>query len=117
MSERRVRVSQLVGRRVRDEAGRPIGRIEELLCEIELHEGGRDYVVRELRVGTFGPLDHLGGSTMVRALLRTLVWGTGYERFDIPWSWMDLSDPARPRVNRAGSELRVSHGDGGDAGR
>jgi len=107
MSEREVRVSQLVGRRVRDVAGRPIGRIEELLCEIELHEGGRDYVVREVRVGTLGPLDHLGGSTMLRALLRTLVWGTGYERYDVPWRWMDLSDPKRPRVTRAAHELRV----------
>ncbi len=59
MSAREVQVEQLIGRRVRDAAGRPVGRIEELICEIELHEHGRDYVVREFRIVTFGWLNAL----------------------------------------------------------
>ena len=115
MSPRELRVSRLVGRRVRDPDGRAIGRIEELICEIELREHGRDYVVRALRVGTFGALDAFSGSTAARLLLRTLMRGVAYEHHDVPWSWMDLSDPTRPRLNRAAHELRRESPGGRDA--
>ncbi len=104
MSE--LRLSGLVGRRVRDTDGRAIGRIEELLCAIELHAQGRDYVVREFRVGTFGALDTFTGSTVIRRLLRTCFRGAAYASHDIPWDWMDVSDPERPRLMRAVRDLR-----------
>ena len=101
MSSREVRVEQLIGRRVRDAAGRPAGRIEELVCEIELHEHGRDYVVRELRIGTFGWLDVLTGSVLSRELLKTLGRASGYRQLQVGWERMDLTDPAHPRLRGA----------------
>ena len=101
MNEREVRIEQLIGRRVRGADGRDVGRIEEMICEIELHERGRDYVVRTLQVGTFGALDAIGGSRALRLLLRTLLPSRAYRCVDVPWSSIDLSDPARPRLNRA----------------
>ena len=98
MSAREIAMDRLVGRRVRDAAGRSVGRIEELTCEIELHQRGRDYVVREFRVGTCGPLDVLTGSVFVRELLRTLGRASGYRHFQVGWERMDLTDPARPRL-------------------
>lgn len=101
MNEREVRIEQLIGRRVRNADGRDVGRIEEMVCEIELHDRGRDYVVRTLQVGTFGALDALGGSRALRLLLRTLLPSRAYRCSDVAWSSIDLSDPERPRLNRA----------------
>jgi sporulation protein YlmC with PRC-barrel domain len=109
MSARELPVSRLLGRRVRDLDGRAIGRIEELICAIELREQGRDYVVRELRVGTLGTLDAVIRSPLLRRLFR-LVRGAAYVRHDIPWDWMDLADPTRPRILRTVRELRHKAG-------
>jgi hypothetical protein len=98
VSSREIAVHRLVGRRVRDPAGRSVGRIEELICEIELHERGRDYVVRDFRVGTFGPFDVLAGSSFAREMLRTLGRVFGYRQLRVGWQRMDLTDPARPRL-------------------
>jgi sporulation protein YlmC with PRC-barrel domain len=106
VSTREVLVPRLIGRRVRDIHGRSIGRIEDLICEIELREGGCDYLVREFHVGTFGALEAMTGSITARLLLRTLGRGRGYMGYRIPWEWMDLSDPERPRLDRGADELR-----------
>jgi len=100
VNEREVRIEQLIGRRVRDADGRDAGRIEEMVCEIEVHDRGRDYLVHTLQVGSFGALDALVGSRALRLLLRTLLPSRAYRCVDVPWSSIDLSDPARPRLNR-----------------
>jgi sporulation protein YlmC with PRC-barrel domain len=105
MSAREIRVTDLVGRRVRDSEGRSIGRIEELICEIALRPGGRDYVVRELHVGAAGWLEAIAGRTLMRSLLRIVGHGAGDARYRIPWERMDLADPERPRVNVRRGEL------------
>jgi len=33
------------------------------------------------------------------------VRATGYSRYEIPWDWMDLSDPEHPRALRRAEEL------------
>ena len=100
MNEREVRIEQLIGRRVRDADGRSIGRVEEMICEIELHATGRDYVVRELCVVSFGSLDAITASAVVRQLIGVAMRGASPVRYAIPWHAFDLSDPARPRLNR-----------------
>jgi sporulation protein YlmC with PRC-barrel domain len=107
MSVREIRISELIGRRVRDRDGRSIGRVEELVCEIELHADGRDYVVRELHVGTVGFLEAVGGSALIRALLRTVGHGSGYTRYRVPWEAIDLTEIDRPRIRIARQELTV----------
>jgi sporulation protein YlmC with PRC-barrel domain len=111
MSAGEIRLDRLLGRRVRDTHGRSIGRIEELVCEIELHEQGRDYVVREFQVGSFGALESLAGIDIVRQLLHTLGQRSGYKRYRIPWQWMDLSDAAYPRIDRGASTLTSGEDD------
>jgi hypothetical protein len=102
---RDVDVTRLLGRRVRDVEGRAVGRIEELVCEVELREQGRDYVVREFHVGAFGLLEALTGSAFARALLRRFGGASRYKRYCVSWEWMDLRDPERPRLTRTREEL------------
>jgi sporulation protein YlmC with PRC-barrel domain len=106
MSARSISMSELLGRRVRDVEGRTIGRVEELNAEIELHANGNEYVVTSISVGRFGPLDIIASGSFVRQLVRRISRATGYARYRIPWDWMDLRDPSRPRVLRPERELR-----------
>lgn len=103
---RELRVSNLVGRVVRDSEGRRVGRIEEMLATIELHDHGNDYVVTEFHVGAYGLLEALTGSVFAQRLLQRMGSIAGYRQFRIPWQWMDLTDPDDPRLNRTRAELR-----------
>ena len=105
MSGRTVALSDLLGRVVRDADGRKIGRIEELSAEISLEQGRSDYVVTRFSVGHFKPLDVIATGNFVQQLVRRITRATGYRRYEIPWDWMDLSDPARPRALRREDEL------------
>ena len=105
MSGRTVALSDLLGRVVRDAAGKKIGRIEELNAEISLEQGRSDYVVTHFSVGHFKPLDVIATGTFVQQLVRRFTRVTGYRRYEIPWDWMDLSDPAHPRTRRREEEL------------
>jgi sporulation protein YlmC with PRC-barrel domain len=102
---RELLVSHLVGRVVRDADGRKVGRIEELLARIELHEHGNDYVVAEFHVGAYGLLEALTGGVFAQKLVQRFGGLVGYRRFRIPWEWMDLSDPVHPRLNHARADL------------
>lgn len=103
MSTREIRLHHLVGRRVRDADDRPLGRLEELRAEIELYDGGNAYVVVEFHVGIYGLFEALAGGRFARTAFRRL--GIA-DRYVVPWEWLDLSDPARPRVTRPQRELR-----------
>lgn len=105
MTAREIRISELVGRRVRDMDGRPVGRVEELICEIALRPDGRDYVVRELHLGAAGFLEAIAGGRLMRSLFRTVGRGAGYTRYRVPWEAMDLADLARPRIRMRREDL------------
>jgi len=105
MSGRTVALSDLLGRVVRDADGRKIGRIEELHAEISLEHGASDYVVTHFSVGHFRPFDVIATGNFVQPLVRRVAPATGYHRYEIPWDWMDLSDPAHPRARRREDEL------------
>jgi sporulation protein YlmC with PRC-barrel domain len=105
VSGRTVALSDLLGRVVRDAAGKKIGRIEELNAEISLEEGRSDYVVTHFSVGHFKSLDLIATGNFVQQLVRRFTRATGYRRYEIPWDWMDLSDPAHPRTRRREDEL------------
>lgn len=98
MSGREIRVTELIGRRVRDVEGRAVGRVEELICEIALRPDGRDYVVREIHVGSTGFLEALTSGALMRSLVRTLGGSSTVTRYRVPWEAMDLSEPERPRL-------------------
>jgi hypothetical protein len=105
MSGREIRISDVIGRVVRDVDGRSIGRLEEMHAEIELHDRGNDYVVVEFHVGAYGALEALAGARFARHVLRRIGPIVRYQRHRVPWTLMDLSDPARPRITCRKSEL------------
>ena len=104
-TSRTISVSDLLGHTVRDVDGRSIGRIEELTAEIELHGNESEYVVTSVSVGRYGHLDMIATGQFVPAMVRRWMAWTGYRRHEIPWDWLDLRDPAHPRLLRPASEL------------
>jgi len=105
MTGRSVPVSAMVGRMVRDESGRRIGRVEELSAEIDLHRHGNDYVVTRVVIGRYGELDHVPSAVQVvcSGRQRWRRWA-GYRQYEIPWQWLDFGDPAHPRLRRAADD-------------
>lgn len=108
MSARTVSLGDLVGRVVHDADGRRIGRIEELKAEIVLERGGNEYVVTRFGVGRWGPFDAIANGHFVQQLVRRITRATSYVHYEIRWDWMDLTDPAHPRVTRREHELARS---------
>jgi sporulation protein YlmC with PRC-barrel domain len=106
VSARAVALSDLLGLVVHDADGKKIGRIEELNAEIVLEQGRSNYVVTQFSVGHFKSLDVIATGSFVQQLVRRFTRATGYRRYEIPWDWMDLSDPAHPRSRRREEELR-----------
>ncbi|MES2359771.1 MAG: hypothetical protein V4529_15650 [Gemmatimonadota bacterium] len=104
---RELLLGHLIGRLVRDVDGLKVGRIEELLARIELHEHGNDYVVVEFHVGAYGLMEALTGGVFAQKLVQRIGSVVGYRRFRIPWEWMDLSDPLHPRLNHTRAELEA----------
>jgi hypothetical protein len=92
----------LLGRRVTDAAGEPLGRLQEVVAE---HEGD-ELLVRAFLVGRQGLAERFGGGPLMRALARLLTGGRGYEETIVPWEAMDLRDPARPRCTLRRDEIR-----------
>jgi sporulation protein YlmC with PRC-barrel domain len=93
LGEREVRVEQLLGKLVRTAAGRPVGRIEDLRAEPD----GDDYVVREIVLGELGFRARLFGMAAQLPTIQALGLARRYRTRAIPWQWLDLSDPERPR--------------------
>jgi hypothetical protein len=105
MSRQEIRLSDVIGRVVRDIDGRSIGRLEEMRAEVELHDPGNDYVVVEFHVGAYGALEALAGTGFARQALRRIGSIVQYQHHRVPWTLMDLSEPSRPRITCRKSEL------------
>lgn len=99
---KRVRVDLLTGRMVRDPAGRRVGRIRELIGEVE-RPGSGEYVVREFHLSSGGLLEALGGAQLARVLADRLGWKSN--RRIVGWRDLELSDPERPRLKRSLAEI------------
>jgi hypothetical protein len=99
---RELRVDLLTGRMVHDPAGRRVGRIRELVGEVE-RPGSGEYVVREFHLSTGGLVEALGGSHLARVLADR--FGRRSNRRVVGWRDLDLSDPRRPRLRRPLAEL------------
>jgi hypothetical protein len=94
-----VHVELLLGRRVRDENGEVIGRLEE--CVVERIDG--ESVVTEFHVGPGALYERIGGF-MVQLPLINALRGTPME-YRLAWNLMDLSNPRRPTVRAAKRDL------------
>jgi sporulation protein YlmC with PRC-barrel domain len=92
MAQRAVRFEDLLGRTVRNQYGRAIGRIEDARIEPE----GEDYLVKEYLIGPLEWLPRLLAFMGELPTLRALGLGRKSQLRPVPWHWMDLSDPVRP---------------------
>jgi hypothetical protein len=90
---RELRLELLLGRVVLSPGGRPVGRIEELRARPE----GEDYVVYEVVLGDLGLRARIFGMIAQLPTLKALGLPGRYRTRAIPWDWMDLTDPERPR--------------------
>jgi len=85
-----LRLELLLGKRLRDRVGKPIGRIEEFRAEPQ----GKDLVVTEVLVGDLALLERLA----VRAALHLLGLRRKHRGYRVRWDQLDLRDPAEPRL-------------------
>jgi hypothetical protein len=101
VTDHTVPLSALVGRVVRDDAGRKIGRIQELTAEIVSRRDGNDYVVTHVTIGRYGRLDDVMSAQLMSCAGERWRRWAGYRRYEIPWQRLDLRDPMHPRLRRA----------------
>ena len=91
-----VHAELLVGRRVRDEDGKVVGRIEAIRVRLR----GHDYFVEEYHLGPAAFLEVLGISSA-----RMIGFRLARAPKCIPWQKLDLSDPEHPRFRGRKSDL------------
>jgi sporulation protein YlmC with PRC-barrel domain len=97
---REARVEELVGRTIRDVAGRKIGRIEELVAV----QQGTEWVVVEVHAGPGALLERLVDLATLIPYSGALQRQLRHMR-RIPWQLLDLSDPHHPRATVRCEEL------------
>jgi hypothetical protein len=90
----------LVSYKLRDADGRSLGRIEEIIAEIQ----GTDWVVTEVHIGPGALLERLLElSTLVPFLDR--LQRHLRRRYRLRWNQLDFSDLAHPRATVSRGEL------------
>jgi len=103
---REVRLEQLLGKVVRSAAGRPVGRIEDVRARPE----GEDYLVYLVVIGELGFMAKLLSLAAQLRIFHTLGLARRFRIRAIPWNWLDVSDPERPRFIASFSPEEPSHG-------
>jgi ribosomal 30S subunit maturation factor RimM len=98
---REVHVEQLVGRRIHDVDGRRIGRIEELIAELE----GTDWLVVEAHIGPGALLERIADLSSLVPLMSALTKRLE-KHYSLRWKDLDLSDPDHPRAFVRRSDLK-----------
>jgi hypothetical protein len=93
-AKREVRLERLLGALLVDAAGVPVGRIED----VEAVPAGDTYLVTHVLVGPDSALAQLLAFGHQLPTLRALGLGRKPQIRRIPWAWLDLSNPERPRL-------------------
>lgn len=89
-----VRVERLLGRLLVDARGMAFGRIRE----VEAEPVGDAYAVTAVLVGPEGRLARMLAFLHQLPTLRAVGIGRKPRVRRVPWSWLDLADPAHPRL-------------------
>lgn len=97
-----VNVELLLGRKVVDVNGEKVGRIEEFRAE----EDGDGCRIEAYLIGTSALVERLSAWTLVRPIKRGLKTRHIYSAYEVPWQDMDLSDPEKPRLKVAKTDLQ-----------
>ena len=93
-------VERLLGRHVRDAAGRTIGRLEEF--QIEVVDG--EHVVTEFHVGAAAALERICGFMAQLPFFGALA--DARKGYRVRWEDFDLSDPRHPRTRCNKEDMR-----------
>jgi sporulation protein YlmC with PRC-barrel domain len=99
MTEQQIHAELLIGRQVIGVTGKPAGRLEEIVVELEK---GR-CAVTEYHVGAYAFFERLSAWVIGRTILK--LFGARRGGYRVPWNELDLSDEARPKLKCAVSEL------------
>lgn len=91
-----LRLERLLGRRLVDALGYDVGSIDDVVAE----PVGDEYLVTHVVVASADRLGYLLGFVHQIPTLRALGLGRRPRIRRIPWTWLDLSDPERPRLLR-----------------
>jgi sporulation protein YlmC with PRC-barrel domain len=97
-----VHIELLLGRKVRDTDGNVIGRIEEFRVERD----DNSCRIESYLIGASAVVERLSAWSLVRPIARALHARKLYQLYDVRWQDMDLSDPTRPKIRIARSDLR-----------
>ena len=100
MPGQEIMLEEILGRVVRTAAGRPVGRIDDVIAVPD----GEDYVVKEVIVSDLGLRARLYSMAAQLPTLKSLGIGGRMRIRSIPWEWLDFSDPAHPRFIEAGDQ-------------
>ena len=100
MAQREVHLEMLLGKRVLDHAGKSVGRIEEVIAE----HTGDECVIRAYLVGSSALFHRFSAVEIGRAVLMLFraKEAVGYR---VAWDQVDLTNPEKPCLNCAVSEL------------
>lgn len=100
VSGREIHVEALLGSRIRDADGKCLGRIEEMIAELQ----GTEWLVVEYHVGPGALLERVVELSLIVPLLGRMGgrWNT---RYRVSWNQLDLSDPDQPRLTVRQSEI------------
>ena len=94
MKPSEVRFEDLIGKTLRNQYGRAIGRIEEARVEPQ----GDDYLVTHFLIGPLKLWPRMLAFIGEVPTLRALGLGSKRKLRPFPWEWIDLSDPESPRL-------------------
>jgi hypothetical protein len=97
-----VHVELLLGTLVHDINDEVVGRIEEFRAR----QKGDSCYVESYMIGASALIERMAAWTLVRPIRRMLKSRNIYSAFEVPWQDMDLSNPKRPRLRIAKSDLR-----------
>src|SRR5581483_11957590 len=90
----KVHLELLLSKKVLDQCGRPIGRIEDVHAE----SIGDDLVVKEYLVGPHALIERFAITIKVHSILKKLGLLRPIQRYKIPWDNLDLTNPDSPRL-------------------
>ena len=97
-----IRLELLLDRRVVDQDGRTVGRVQEIMAERD-ETGG--WVVREVLVGPLALFRRLATPRLYQAF-RQLFKRSGVAGYRIPWNRIDLTDPRVVRLRCSIEDLQ-----------
>lgn len=103
MATREVHLELLLGKRVLNPKGKPVGRIEEVRAE----QQGDEWFVHEYLIGTAALLERLSAWRIGLGILRLLGARKIHGGYSVPWDKLDLTDPEKPRLLCPLDELKT----------